>query len=323
MQPYLKLIRWKNLIIILGTMLIMRYFVLIPILQNYGLDYYFADTGFIFLCLSALLIAAGGNVINDYFDRKTDYINRPDSVIVGFSVKRRIVIAIHLILSIFGVIAGFIASYYAGSLKYGLFFILIFYVLWKYSTYLKKTVFFGNFTVALMIALIPAIVGISECLAIKNTIGELSVAELKSVKISTSFLLGFAVFAFIYNFIREIVKDMEDIEGDLKTGVKSIAVKLGIKNSNYLVAVLCIIAASSVAVAYHIYVSKLSFIKNDIFSTLYVWCLIIVPSIFLAIKSLLSSKKQHYTYMSKLLKIIMIFGIMYSFIISFMIYGNS
>ncbi len=322
MADYLKLLRWKNLLIIAFTLLIMRYLVLIPVFQYFEVDVLYPDVGFLFLCLSTIFIAAGGNFINDYFDRKTDSINRPKNVVVGYSVKRRNVIAGHLILSVLGIVFGFIASYFAGSLKYGLFFILIAYILWKYSSKLKRCFFWGNFFVAVLIAIVPLIVGLSEYFTIKNFSGEISAELNTAMCISFRLLTGFACFAFIYNLIREIVKDIEDIEGDKKTEVRSIAVVAGVKNANALVFILSFIAAIATVFAWHGYVAKLDFFEKHLFGTLYIWTLIIIPSFYVSLKTLLSSKKRHYTKISKLLKVIMVFGVLFSFIISFMIHGT-
>lgn len=321
MRAYLNLIRWKNLIIIAATMFIMKYLILIPVSQYFNTSIKFCDIGFLFLTVSIMFIAAAGNVINDYFDRKTDYINKPEKVIVGFTVKRRIVIAIHLILSFLGILTGFIAAYLSGQLRYGLIFILLVYILWKYSTSLKRTVFWGNFTVGVLTAIVPALVALFEYVSFKTISGETTNADTMAMKVSLALLLGYAVFAFAYNFIREIVKDLEDMEGDSKTGVKTMAVAIGKDKTNSIVSVLSTLSAAAVITVWITYISKLPFLEKDIFSTLYIIVLIVIPTLYITVKSLYASKKRDYTYLSKLLKIIMIFGILYSVIISLMIYG--
>ncbi len=304
-------------------MFILKYLILIPVYEYYDQTLYYPDLGFLFLCFSVLLIAAGGNVINDYFDRKTDIINRPEKVLVVFKVKRRTVILAHWILSFLGILAGFYASYHAGSFFYGIFFILMVLLLWKYSTILKKTAFWGNFTVAFLVATAPALVGASEYLAARGSISEINPTQLHAIKVSAALLFGYAVFAFAYNFIREIVKDLEDFKGDCKTGVKSLAVLMGRKKTNILVAVLSFAAAVAVAIAWHLYVYKLVFFQGNPFSSLFIWGLIIAPTIYIMIKCFFASTKRDYTYLSKLLKMIMIAGVLFSFVISLMIHGKA
>lgn len=323
MRAYLNLIRWKNLIIIAATMFIMKYFILIPVYNHFETSLKFCDVGFIFLVISILLIAAAGNVINDYFDRKTDYINKPEKVVVGFTVKRRIVIAIHLILSLLGVFTGFIAAYYSGQLRYGIIFLMLVYLLWKYSTKLKRTVFWGNFTVAVLTAIVPLLVAVFEYIAFINYSEDITKADTSAMKVSVALLLGYAVFAFAYNFIREIVKDLEDVEGDSKTGILTMAVRLGNKKCNFIVAALSTISAVAIIAVWITYMSNLPFLEKNVFSILYIAVLIVIPTLYIAIRSLSATKKRDYTYLSKLLKLIMIFGILYSLVISMMIHGVS
>lgn len=323
MINYLKLIRFNNLIIIFTTLVIMRYVVLKAVYGFYDLSLLYHNTGFWFLCLATISIAAGGNVINDYFDRKTDSINRPKRVLVAHKIKRRTAILNHIILSIIGVISGFIASYYMGSLKYGVFFIIIVFVLWKYSTVLKKKAFWGNFSVAALTAMIPLLVGISEYLSYKNAeTPQLIYKYASAIGIANRILIGFAVFAFLYNFIRELIKDIEDYRGDKKTGMCTMAIKLGIKNAKIISGILSVITAIFVYWAWQTYLSKLPFFINEIYSSVYIWVLIIIPTIYVSIRTFAASQKKHYTGISRLLKIIMIFGVLFSFVINFMIYGN-
>lgn len=323
MKHFFRLVRFKNLLIIALTIIIMKYLILIPVYEYYETELFFSNTGFLFLCISIILIAAAGNIINDYFDRKTDLINRPSKVVVVLKIKRRTAILLHLIFSIIGILFGFIASYYAGSILYGLFFIFMVFVLWKYSTILKRTVFWGNFSVAILTGIPAAIVALSEYLAFKNSGLILSADNIMAIKVSTAFLFGFALFAIVYNFIREIVKDLEDIKGDSVTGVKTLAIKLGCKKANRLVSALLVIAGFSVIFVWNLFIMKLPFLNDNNFTTIYIWVLIIVPTLFLAVKSLLAAQKKDYTYMSKLLKIIMIIGVLFSVLISIMINGLS
>ena len=86
---FLKLIRWKNLFIIILTMIAMRYAVTQALFSNYKLYLAFPRIGFIFLILGIVFLFIAGNFINDYFDRKTDYINKPLKALLGFKIRRR------------------------------------------------------------------------------------------------------------------------------------------------------------------------------------------------------------------------------------------
>ncbi|MCF6185104.1 MAG: UbiA family prenyltransferase, partial [Bacteroidales bacterium] len=96
---FLKLIRIKNLIIIAATQYLMRYAVIFPILESRGYKSQFSDFNFFLLVLTTILLAAAGYAINDYFDTKTDLINRPETVVVGKHINRRHVMTLHIIFN--------------------------------------------------------------------------------------------------------------------------------------------------------------------------------------------------------------------------------
>jgi 4-hydroxybenzoate polyprenyltransferase len=111
MLKYLRLARFKNLLIIAATMVLVRYMIIQTILVGYGLDLQMPLWNFIALVFATMLIAAGGYVINDYFDTKADLINHPDTVVVGKQITRRGAIAFHLVHSLLGLILGTFVSF--------------------------------------------------------------------------------------------------------------------------------------------------------------------------------------------------------------------
>jgi len=111
MLPFIKLIRIQNLIIIATTQYLMRYAIIEPILKINKFELQFSDLNFFILVFSTVLLSAAGYVINDYFDTKTDTINRPNNVIVGRKISRRTAMSIHISFNIIGIIAGFYISY--------------------------------------------------------------------------------------------------------------------------------------------------------------------------------------------------------------------
>ena len=121
MYKYLSIIRWPNLLMVPITMYLMRYCIVQPML-----DYQFSiqlgeqirlqlsDGYFLILVLINMLLGAGGFVINDYFDRRIDTINRPDSVIVDRSLPRRHAIIYHIALNAAAIV---LAAIFAWHLK--------------------------------------------------------------------------------------------------------------------------------------------------------------------------------------------------------------
>ena len=88
-MKFLKLIRYQNLLIIAATQYMMRFLIIVPILAVNGFEPQLDHLHFFLLVFSSIAITAAGYVINDYFDMKTDLLNRPSTVIVGKQISRR------------------------------------------------------------------------------------------------------------------------------------------------------------------------------------------------------------------------------------------
>ncbi len=154
----LRLIRYKNLVIIVLLQYLLRYGLLIPILYSYGLSPALSDARFVLLVLSTVLLAASGYVINDYFDIRIDTINRPHRVVVGRVVPRRTAMLLHVIFTISGVFIGLFLAFITRKENYALLFILVPALLWYYSTTFKKQILIGNLIISLLTALVPYMV---------------------------------------------------------------------------------------------------------------------------------------------------------------------
>src|ERR1700722_9395935 len=98
----LRLIRWKNLLIIFLTQFLAWRCIITPQIfgLNSGLSFFFSTVNFLFLSLSTVLIAAAGYIINDYFDIKIDTINKPEKVVLGKAIERKKAIILHTTLNI-------------------------------------------------------------------------------------------------------------------------------------------------------------------------------------------------------------------------------
>lgn len=207
---------------------------------------------FFLLVFSLLLIAAAGNIINDYFDIKADRINKPERVIVSVKIKRRWAILIHWI---FNVIAFAIACYLSWkhhSFLYVAIHLLYINLLWIYSTSLKRKFFIGNVVIALLTGFIPVFVSLyflnvfhfgyqssSWYTVIVNAVSDyfyFNPTEEELGKLILNFGLGMGFFAFLSNLAREIVKDIEDVKGDIELRAKTVPIVWGEQKSSLLVA---------------------------------------------------------------------------------------
>ncbi len=185
--------------------------------------------------IAASFVTAGGNAINDFFDVDIDKINRPRRPLASGRLSPRqakvfyaVVTAIGLAASIFINVPTFIIAVVAAGMVF------------LYSYRLKRTIFYGNLTVAVVTGL-------------AFVYGGTAVGDLRDVYPA-------ALFAFLTNLIREIIKDAEDVEGDSKIGVKTIATKYGTAVSSRISIVLTAILLLMVLEAYHLRVLPIQFL---------------------------------------------------------------
>ncbi|MCP9756897.1 prenyltransferase [Lacihabitans sp. CCS-44] len=271
MKPFLKLIRWNNLLIIAFSQYLVRYF----LVEN-AENSIFKDWEFLILVLSTVLIAAGGYIINDYFDVKIDQINKPDEVFVGRIIKRRYALLIHQILSGMGVVLGLFLSW--KILLVNSFSVTI---LWFYASIFKKKPFSGNLIVAFLTAL-----SISE-IALYYEPGRIIIHI-------------YALFAFFINLIREIIKDMEDMKGDAAHGSKTLPIFLGIRKTKNIIYSLLVLFVALVLIL----LAKLS--NFNLWLCFGILGLLLLLMLY---KLILADRKKHFAELSRICKIIMLLGV--------------
>jgi 4-hydroxybenzoate polyprenyltransferase len=325
MKEFLKLIRWQNLLIVIVTMVLMRYAVIEPLLGRVTITI-LDGTGahlpmslqcplycFILLVAATVFITAGGYVINDYFDIKTDLVNR-GKVIVGTKIPRRQAMMWHNILNAAGVAAGVYVSWKAGSLWLGLLFLLVSGLLYFYSASYKRQFLIGNLIVAVLTAMVPFLVVIYEWPFVyryytANAIG------VPSLNFMFWWIGGFSLFAFITTLAREILKDIEDYEGDQAYGMNTLPVTLGIKTSKIVVTGLLLITIASLYLIWAFYIS-------DRITLLYLSMLVVVPLLYVIYLILLSKTRAQLHNASSIMKAVMLSGILYSLFLDAIITGN-
>lgn len=234
---FIRLIRPLNLLIVVFTMYAMRWGVLHAMLvhESPRLPFHFPEFHFALTVLVVVLVAAAGNMINDYFDLKVDRVNKPERVIVGRSVKRRVVMAAH---HGFNIIATALAAYvgWKNDLPEAVWLpVVMAALLWFYSLLFKKRVWIGNFLVAIMVAIVPLWAGVFEIPQLGDEITRLGGDGTRFAFQSWRWIFGFAGFAFWTTLIREIQKDIEDQKGDEQAGYKTIPIVWGRRGArNYL-----------------------------------------------------------------------------------------
>jgi 4-hydroxybenzoate polyprenyltransferase len=219
-----RLIRWPNLLIIILTQVLARYCVVKPFLEQSDIPLHFSFLNFVLLVLTTVLLAAAGYIINDYFDVNIDRINKPSRMILGRQLEARQGILLHWIFNGIATILGFYLAFRVGSLRLGFIFPLIAGMLWMYSARYKRTLLVGNIVVSVLSALVVLVVWLFEFYMLRNMSFNLQPIV---IKVSTVIWL-YAAFAFMVSLVREIVKDIEDLEGDTAAGCQTIPVLAGV-----------------------------------------------------------------------------------------------
>ena len=309
MLKYLKLVRWTNLLIVVATLCVMRWFILKPLLEFAGYPLLFSEWRFILLVLSAAFYTAAGYVINDYFDTQTDYLNRPERVIVGKGVARRQAMILHFALNIIAAALGIYIAFYIRIPALAIICILLPGILWFYSTTYKRQLIIGNVIVAILTALVPLSVFLSEMPLQIRQHGELLLSNHAFVNIIFYWIAGFAFFAFILTLIREIVKDIEDFEGDAAFGRNSLPVVIGIQSTKFVLYLLSAITIFAIIVLYTKFL-------NDLLSLFYFIIFLIGPLAFVIFQIYRAKERKDYSLISLLIKIVMLSGLAYALLVN-------
>ena len=117
---------------------------------------------FLLLVISTLCIASAGYIINDIYDVETDFINKPEQMIIGKSISEKTAYNLFIILNVMGVGIGFYLSYAIGKSELFALFVIISALLYVYASYLKQTFLIGNMVISVLVGLSILIVGIFE-----------------------------------------------------------------------------------------------------------------------------------------------------------------
>lgn len=292
--PYIKIIRPLNIAIIATMILLFKYAYLESFNSHFSLDLPLV----ILLIVATCCIAAGGNVINDVYDIETDRINKPAKRIVGVKISETQAVYYYLFLTIIGVASGFVVSYCVEKPSLAVIFVICAALLYGYALSIKKISVVGNVLVSFLVAMSNLLLLFFDVYpAITNENMALS------KNIATTLLL-YAAFAFSINVLREIVKDIIDVNGDKNDGRQTIPVLLGKQSSLYIAAVVSALIVSALVYYCYIYIYH---IKPLLLFFLF---LVIGPLLVFTVKIMDEPSSKTLNKLSFLLKIIMIFGML-------------
>ena len=263
---YISLTRPINLFFVVLTQVLCAFYIL-NLSLNWQLVLFF---------LGSAMITAAGYVINDYFDIKADAVNKPKKVYVGRTISRRQALLFVFVLNFSTIGMSFIAN---STFIYTYCAITIF-GLWFYSYLLKRTFLIGNIVIALLAGF--------------------SVYVLSYWGEPNNLLISFSFFAFLTNLIREIIKDSEDIKGDLLLNSKTLPIVIGVRKTKIIIIVL------SILLLIFIWIAFIKYNNWKLFASVSVISGLLGYTIYLLLNQ--KNAKLSFKKGSQILKIIMLIG---------------
>ncbi|MBU4535502.1 MAG: UbiA family prenyltransferase [Euryarchaeota archaeon] len=223
MNAYLEILRPGNALMAVITIVLM-----VLISGNFNIDAIVA-------CTIVFIATGAGNSINDYFDYKIDAINRPERPMPSGRISQKNAGIYSAVLFVVATLLGFLIGIIPGIIVLSSSLLMIYYA---YS--LKKMCLVGNITISFLTGLSFVLGGV--------VLGELLI----------SFYLG--IFAFLMTMAREIVKDMEDMEGDKKEGAHTLPLVKGKFFSARMAAFFVILASISSPILYFLGIFNLLYL---------------------------------------------------------------
>ncbi|GAB2558738.1 geranylgeranylglycerol-phosphate geranylgeranyltransferase [Spirosoma aerophilum] len=270
---FLRLIRVRNLLIVVLTQFLARVFLAGP---KSEMIHSLTDPTLWLLSLSTVCIAAAGYIINDYFDIKIDLVNKPERVIIGRYLKRRVAMGVHQVLNVIGCLIGLYLSRWVFLAD-----VISVSLLWFYSAQFKRQPLIGNVVISLLTALSLIVLAIYY-------------------RHNTGMILIYALFSFGISLIREIIKDMQDIRGDARFGCRTLPIVWGLRRTKYLLYGLI----SAFLISLFVIANSLNNVRLT-----FIFGLLLLPIAWMIYRLIIADTRRDFGYLSNLCKLIMLMGV--------------
>jgi len=281
---------------------LLQYLILVPALQAASLSPILDSFHFSILVLSTVFIAAGGYIINDLEDYEIDLLNKPDRVIINKNISATNATRIYWGITLAGFIISLYLAFYVNYIALVFIYPIAVLLLYLYSKSLKKSVLWGNIIVAIFCAFVAGIVLFAER---ENVITLLKNPSKENIPVV--FIFGFyLLFAFFSTMFREIIKDIEDVDGDKKIGCRTLPIVYGIETAKW-VAIFFGIAFLVILIYWIYHWIELGWNAGII----YIIIGIIIPTIYSILKLKKANTKKEFHQLSQVAKYIMLSGILY------------
>ncbi len=300
----LKFVRIPNLLIVGLTQYLLRYCILEPYYQIHQVKPALDGFEFFLLVLTTIIIAAGGYIINDLYDYHIDKINKPEKVYVGRVFPQKVAWRMYYGCNLLGLLIAVFLAYKVENLMLVFLFPLFALPLWMYSYKLKKMALIGNVLVSFFCAMVAVLVLFAE-----------RAAYLEIVNISTRsatyifyLFMGYANFAFYSTMFREIVKDIEDVEGDRSNDCKTLPIVLGISRAKMIASLFAFVLLGFLFYTSYWHLKYLNFMWIGL---VYLVVGVVFPLLLAIVWLQGAERKEDFHRLSSLAKYIMLAGIIY------------
>ena len=298
-KDYLVFFRWKNVLMILLIQYLFKY----VLFEKFNIQVSLDDLHFALLALSTAFVAIAGYIINDIHDVKSDIINKPEKLFVDKKITRISAQNLFIGFNSVGLILGMYLSYYIGHTSYFIIFVLTSLLLYQYAKTLKKKFLIGNIIVSSIVLFCILMLAVFDVAPATNSY------NLESQMGILHIVLLFGGFGFSLTFLREVVKDMEDVEGDKAIEAKSFPIVLGEKRTKHILVTLSVLL-----------VLALGYVSYSVFDThryvsYFLLALVVLPLLYFIIMLVKAGTKKDFHKLSAILKLIMLLGILSMLII--------
>lgn len=279
---------------------LVQYLVRFAIIESLNVPHILSHFDFFMGVLCSVSLAAAGYIINDLYDFQVDKENKPRRMTLGRVFTEKTGWTMYGVINLIAIISGYYVAQASGFGSLWLIPPIAIVLLYLYSADLKRRPVIGNLIVSFLVALPVLLVGVFDVLPAAGTENDPLV---KSVFVVISAYAGFGLFT---NFIREVVKDAEDVEGDRKAGYRTLAVLMGAESIRFVILVLLFILLIFTG-AYNLFLFEN---KADLFSSLYLLILVNLPIIGIAWIIINAREKAQFRLAGNLLKVLMLTGMM-------------
>ncbi len=294
MVTLLKLIRWPNLVMIALVQYLLRFSIIEFLGIPHALNHFYYFLG----VLCSVCLAAAGYIINDIYDQKNDALNKPQRLLIGAKIKEETAWYWFLGFNVVACVSGYILAQHVELSSLGFIPIIAAALLYLYAIDFKKRAVLGNLLVSLLTAVPVFLVGVFDLLPVATSENAPLMYQVLKV------IVGYSLFAFYLNFMRELVKDAEDHKGDAAMGFSTLAVIIKPAGIRYIVFVLgAVLLAFTGFFNYYI-------AQGDTISAAYLLVFVNLPLLYFLVKIWWAQSPGQFKKLSTLLKLIMLTGIL-------------